>query len=155
MRHFSSPAELAAAVGETFGPGEPVLVDQARIQAFADATDDHQWIHLDAEKAAAGPFGGTIAHGFLTLSLLPPLTRGLYTCDGIAMVVNYGLNRVRFPSPLRSGSTVRATSRLLSAEPAGGALQLVSEVIVRADGADKPCCVAESVSRLYLSEGAT
>ncbi len=153
MRVFSSLDELASSIGETFGPGPGLLVDQRRIQAFADATDDHQWIHLDAERAAAGPFGGTVAHGFLTLSLLPVLTRDLYRCEGVAMVVNYGLNKVRFPSPLRSGATVHGGARLISAEPAGGALQVVMAVTVQAEGVDKPCCVAESVSRLYPSGG--
>src|SRR6478736_3556083 len=153
MRVFSSVDELASSIGETFGPGPGLLVDQARIQAFADATDDHQWIHLDAQRAAAGPFGGTVAHGFLTLSLLPVLTRDLYRCEGVGMVVNYGLNRVRFPSPLRSGATVHAGAQLISAEPGGGGLQVVMVVTIQAANADKPCCVAESVSRLYRSGG--
>ncbi len=149
MRVFAHPSELLDAVGETFGPGPGLLVDQDRIAAFADATDDHQWIHLDPERATAGPFGGTIAHGYLTLSLLPVLVRGLYRCDGSRMIVNYGLNRVRFPAPLRSGSTVRATAVLSAAEPVTGGIQTVLTVTVLADGAEKSCCVAESVSRLY------
>ncbi len=152
MRVFANPAELAAAVGETFGPGPGLLVDQARITAFADATDDHQWIHLDAERAAAGPFGGTVAHGYLTLSLLPALIRDLYRCDGVVMVVNYGLDRVRFPAPLRSGSVVHASAELTSVAPVAGALQVVTTVTVQAAGAPKPCCVAASVSRLYPAE---
>ena len=154
MRVFASPAELVAAVGETFGPGPGLLVDQARIAAFADATDDHQWIHLDAERAAAGPFGGTVAHGYLTLSLLPALSRDLYRCEGVGMVVNYGLNRVRFPAPLLSGSLVQASAELTSVEPVAGALQVVMTVTVQAEGAAKPCCVAASVSRLYPADPA-
>src|SRR4029079_12854141 len=131
MRTFVTLAELAGAVGETFGPGPRVLVDQARLQGFADATDDHQWIPLDEARAAAGPFGGTVAHGYLTLSLLPVLARYLYRCEQVGMAVNYGLNKVRFPAPLRSGSTVHATGQLRSAEPLdGGALQVVTAVTV-------------------------
>ncbi len=155
MRTFSSAAELTEAVGETIGPGEPFRVDQARIQAFADATDDHQWIHLDEQRAAAGPFGGRIAHGYLTLSLLPVLIGGLYRLDGITMAVNYGLNKVRFPAPLRSGSSVRARAVISEVTPVGDrVLQMIATVTVTPDGgpdgsaAGKPCCVAESVSRL-------
>ena len=149
MRVFRSPAELVAAAGTVLGPGPGVLVDQARIDAFADATDDHQWIHQDADRAAAGPFGGTVAHGYLTLSLLPVLLRGLYRVDGVSMVLNYGLDRVRFPAPLRSGSTVSATAVLGAAVAVAGGWQLVTTVTVLAGGAVKPCCVAESVSRIY------
>jgi acyl dehydratase len=150
MRSFSSAAELLAAVGETIGPGEPYRVEQDRIQAFADATDDRQWIHLDAERAAAGPFRTRIAHGYLTLSLLPRLMRGLYRLEGVSMAVNYGLNKVRFPAPLPSGSSVRATAVISQVEQISGALQVVMTVTVVADDASKPCCVAESVSRLVF-----
>ncbi|WP_188940941.1 MaoC family dehydratase [Nakamurella endophytica] len=149
-RVFAGPDELAAAAGERLGPGEGVVVSQDRIRAFADATGDHQWIHLDADRAAAGPFGGTVAHGYLTLSLLPVLVRGLYRVDGAALVINYGLDRVRFPAPVRAGSTVRATAVLGAATPVAGGWQLVATVSVTADGATKPCCVAETVSR-YLA----
>jgi acyl dehydratase len=151
MRVFASVEELVKAVGEPIGPGEALVVEQDRVNAFADATGDHQWIHVDTEKAAAGPFGGTIAHGYLTLSMLPALVQGLYRVDGVRMGVNYGLNKVRFPAPLRVGSPVRATAQLLSAEPVPGGYQLVTRVTVSADGADKPCCVAETVTRLYPS----
>jgi acyl dehydratase len=155
MRVFGSVQELAGAVGEVFGPGQGILVDQDRISAFADATEDHQWIHLDAERAAAGPFGGTIAHGYLTLSLLPALASGLYRTEGVVMGVNYGLNRVRFPSPVPSGSTVHATSRIDSVEEFPGGVQVVATITVAAEGSDKPCCVAESVSRLYFAPSPT
>ncbi len=148
MRTFSNAAELLAAMGETIGPGEPYRVDQDRIQAFADATDDHQWIHLDAQRAAAGPFRTRIAHGYLTLSLLPRLMRGLYRLENVSMAVNYGLNKVRFPAPLPSGSSIRATAVISQVEEVPGGLQVVMTVSVVADGASKPCCVAESVSRL-------
>ena len=150
MRVFSGADELTAAIGETIGPSEPYPVDQDRIQLFADATDDHQWIHLDEEKAAAGPFKTRIAHGFLTLSLLPALTRGLYRVDGVVMGVNYGLNKVRFPSPLPTGSSVTATAVLSSVDDIPGGVQVVTTVSITAEGASKPCCVAESVSRLVF-----
>jgi acyl dehydratase len=149
MRVFASVDELVTSVGEPIGPGEPFLVEQERVNAFADATGDHQWIHVDQEKAAAGPFGGTIAHGYLTLSLLPALVQELYRVENVRMGVNYGLNKVRFPAPLPVGSSVRATAELLTAEPVPGGYQLVSRVTVTADGSDKPCCVAETVTRLY------
>ena len=155
LRVFDSPQDLIAARGEVIGPGPGLLVDQARIAAFADATDDHQWIHLDADRAAGGPFGGTIAHGFLTLSLLPALSHNLYEVKGVGMVVNYGLNRVRFPAPLRSGSTVRATAQIASAEEFPGGWQVVAVITVVPDGNEKPCCVAESVSHLYSAPAAT
>lgn len=151
MRVFQDVAALRGAIGEVLGPGPSILVDQARIQAFADATEDHQWIHLDAERAAAGPFGGTIAHGYLTLSLLPALASSLYRVEGVLMGVNYGLNKVRFPSPVRSGSAVSATLRIDSVEDFPGGAQVVATVTVAAEGNDKPCCVAESVSRFYLA----
>ena len=151
MRTFSSAADLLGSVGETLGPGEPYPVDQARIQAFADATDDHQWIHLDEKRAAAGPFGTRIAHGFLTLSLLPALMRGLYRLDGVTMAVNYGLNKVRFPSPLPSGSSVRAQAVISEVSEVPGGLQVVMTVTVTADGAARPCCVAEAVSRMAFA----
>ena len=152
---FATLDELRGAIGEVLGPGPSILVDQGRIQAFADATEDHQWIHLDAERAAAGPFGGTIAHGYLTLSLLPALAAGLYRVEGVAMGVNYGLNKVRFPSPVLSGSTVRASARIDSVEEIAGGVQVVATITVSVDGSEKPCCVAESVSRLYFARAAS
>lgn len=154
MRTFGSVDEMCSAVGETLGPGPAVLVDQRRIQAFAEATDDYQWIHLDVERATAGPFGGPVAHGFLTLSLLPVLVGQLYQVDNVGMRVNYGLNRVRFPAPLRAGSYVRATAVISSAEPAVGYCQFVMTVAIKAEGAEKPCCLAESVSRFYAGVAA-
>jgi acyl dehydratase len=149
MRTFSSAAELLGAVGDTLGPGEPYVVEQSRIQAFADATDDHQWIHLDEERAAAGPFGTRIAHGFLTLSLLPVLMGGLYRLEGVTMAVNYGLNKVRFPSPLPAGSSVIASAVITDVTAVTQSiLQVVMTVSITAEGAKKPCCVAESVGRM-------
>ncbi|NYH41571.1 acyl dehydratase [Micromonospora jinlongensis] len=149
MRVFSSFEELTAAVGETIGPGPWQRIEQSRVDLFADATDDHQWIHLDPERAAAGPFGGTIAHGYLTLSLLPALAGRLYRVEGVAMGVNYGLNKVRFPAPVRVGAAVRATVVIAEVSPVSGGVQLVATVTVESDSGGKPVCVAETVSRLY------
>ncbi|MFG1841766.1 MaoC family dehydratase [Micromonospora sp. NPDC049175] len=149
MRVFSSFEELASAVGETLGPGPWERIEQSRVDLFADATDDHQWIHLDPVRAAAGPFGGTIAHGYLTLSLLPALAGRLYRVEGVAMGVNYGLNRVRFPAPVRVGAAVRAAATIAEVSPVAGGVQVVATITVESDGGGKPVCVAETVSRLY------
>ncbi len=152
MRTFASAADLLGAVGDTLGPGEAYPVAQSRIQAFADATDDHQWIHLDEGRAAAGPFGTRIAHGYLTLSLLPVLMGGLYRLEAVTMMVNYGLNKVRFPSPLPTGSVVRATAVITDVTAVSDSvLQVIMTVTIIADGATKPCCVAESVSRMSFA----
>ena len=152
MRVFPSPAELHGAVGEHLGYSEWRAVDQARVNQFADATDDHQWIHVDAERARAGPFGTTIAHGFLVLSLLPVLGGEVYRVEGVRMAINYGLNRVRFPAPVPTGSKVRAGVLLQHVEDVANAnaVQVVNQVTVELEGSDKPCCVAETVSRFYL-----
>ncbi len=143
-------ASLKERVGEQLAVGEWLTVDQAMIDKFADATGDHPWIHIDRERAANGPFGTTIAHGFLTLSLLPRLAASALEVGDVRMGVNYGLNRVRFPAPVPSGSRIRARLKLLSYEPLDGGAQLVMEVTMEREGGDKPVCVAESVSRRYL-----
>ena len=117
---------------------------------FADATGDHQWIHVDTEQAAAGPFGTTIAHGFLTLSLLPCLMAQVYRIDGVKMGINYGLNKMRFPAPVPVGSKVRASGELAEVEEVAGGLQLVMRVTLEIEGSDKPGCVAEWVTRVYF-----
>jgi acyl dehydratase len=152
MRTFTSPAELLAAQGETLGTSDWVEVTQERINTFAEATGDHQWIHVDVERAKAeSPFGGPIAHGFLTLSLLPMLSWQIWTVEGTKMGVNYGLNKVRFPSPVPVGSKVRSTAVLTEVtEVGGGGLQLVVSSTVEVEGGSKPVCVAEMVSRLYF-----
>jgi acyl dehydratase len=150
MIHIPTLASLKARVGEELAVGEWLTVDQAMIDKFADATGDHQWIHIDRERAAEGPFGTTIAHGFLTLSLLPKLAESALKVDDVRMGVNYGLNRVRFPAPVPSGSRIRARLKLLSYDPLDGGAQLVMEVTMERDGSDKPVCVAETVSRRYL-----
>lgn len=147
---FASIDELRAAAGTEIGHGEWQEIDQDRIDKFADATGDHQWIHVDPERAAAGPFGTTIAHGYLTLSMLPVLTAGLAAVEGVRMGVNYGVNRVRFPAPVPVGSRIRARVDLLSVEDVPGGVQVTALVTVQREGGDKPVCVAETLSRYYL-----
>jgi acyl dehydratase len=150
MKVFESVAELRAAAGEHLGFSEWHTIDQAQITAFADATGDHQWIHVDPERAAQGPFGTTIAHGYLVLSMLPILSMEVYRVDGLRMGLNYGLNRVRFPAPVPAGSKIRAAGRLLSVEDANdGGVQVILEATVEREGGEKPCCVAETIARLY------
>lgn len=147
---FAQLEDLRAAAGTEIGYGPWIEITQERIDRFAEATDDHQWIHVDPERAAAGPFGGTVAHGYLTLSLVPALTAGITAVDGVTMGVNYGLNKVRFPAPVPAGSRVRARVELLSVDDVPGGVQLICRITVERDGGDKPACVAETVSRLYL-----
>ncbi|MEU8569752.1 MaoC family dehydratase [Streptomyces pathocidini] len=149
-RVFSSLDELRSAVGEQLGHSDWLEIDQKRIDLFAEATGDHQWIHVDPEKAAAGPFGTTIAHGYLTLSLLPVLVPQLMRVEGVRMGINYGSNKVRFPSPVPVGSRVRATGTIAEVVEAGGGVQLTTAVTVEREGGEKPVCVAEAVSRFYL-----
>jgi acyl dehydratase len=146
---FASIDALRDAIGKDLGYSDWVTIDQARINQFADATDDHQWIHVDPQRAAQGPFKTTIAHGYLTLSLLPALTSGLVRVDGIRMGVNYGVNKVRFPAPVPVDSRVRARVEIVSVEDVGGGVQVTSRVTIERDGGDKPVCVAESVARFY------
>ncbi|MBX7549920.1 MaoC family dehydratase [Streptomyces sp. tea 10] len=149
-RTFTSPDELRAAVGEQLGYTDWMEVDQKRIDLFADATGDHQWIHVDPEKAAKGPFKTTIAHGYLTLSLLPLFGPQLIRVEGVTMGVNYGTNKVRFPAPVPVGSRVRATAKITGVEDVTGGVQVTVAFTVEREGGDKPVCVAESVSRYYL-----
>ena len=142
--------ELRDRVGEHLGYSDWLDVSQQRINTFADATDDHQWIHVDVERAKNGPFGVTIAHGFLTLSLLPSLSQGTTRIEGIRMAINYGLNRVRFPAPVRVGARIRAKAKNLSIVEVEGGVQVVNEVTVEIEGEAKPACVAEQVARYYV-----
>src|SRR5215218_9988788 len=137
MRILNNSKEIAAAAGEELGVSEWVAITQERIDLFADATGDHQWIHVDPERAADGPFGTTIAHGYLTLSMLPGLMGEIWRFEGVRMGINYGLNRVRFPSPVPAGSRIRAVARLKEAAPvdgADGAVQGVVEATVETEG---------------------
>jgi acyl dehydratase len=149
VKHFAHLHDLAAHEGREFAVSDELLVDQARIDAFAHATDDRQWIHVDPVRAAQGPFGTTIAHGFLTLSLLPPLMASAFSVGDVRMGVNYGCNRVRFIAPVPVGSRLRARFRLLEYEPIEGGAQLTIEATVEREGHAKPVCVAEQVVRQY------
>ena len=137
-------------IGKELGPSGWLEVTQARIDAFAEATGDHQWIHTDPARAAGGPFGATVAHGFLTLSLLPVLFETGFAVDDVRMGVNYGLNRVRFPAPVHAGSRVRGRFTLRAFEALEGGAQLTVESVIELEGSTKPACVAESVSRRYV-----
>ncbi|MER0478928.1 MaoC family dehydratase [Streptomyces sp. Edi2] len=149
-RVFGSLDELREAVGEELGTSDWLEIDQKRIDLFAEATGDHQWIHVDQEKAAAGPFGTTIAHGYLTLSLLPAFVPQLMRVDNVKMGINYGTNKVRFPATVPVGSRLRATARIAEVTEVPGGVQLATVVTIEREGGDKPVCVAESVSRFYL-----
>jgi acyl dehydratase len=144
------PRNLLDMVGQHLGVSEWMLIDQERVNQFADATDDHQWIHVDADKAALGPFGGTIAHGFLTLALTVPLAGQVPLDVGEPkMAINYGLEKVRFPAPVPVGSRVRARVELANVAEAGGAVQVNRIVTIEVEGQEKPAMVAETVSRYY------
>ncbi|MFD7923668.1 MaoC family dehydratase [Streptomyces sp. NPDC059740] len=149
-RVFASVDELKGAVGEQLGHSDWLEVDQKRVDLFADATGDHQWIHVDPARAAAGPFGTTIAHGYLTLSLLPTLVPQLMTVSNVKMAVNYGVNKVRFPAPVPVGSRLRATGQITEVSDVAGGIQLATTVTVEREGGSKPVCVAETLSRFYL-----
>ena len=146
---YARLADFAALTGQEIGTTEWLVIEQTRIDQFAHATGDHQWIHTDPVRAEAGPFGAPIAHGFLTLSLLPMLFEGAFAIDDVRMGLNYGLNRVRFVSPVRVGSRVRGRFKLLSYEPLEGGAQLTVEATIELEGSPKPACVAETVSRRY------
>jgi acyl dehydratase len=145
MRVFNGIDELKQAVGEHLGHSDWHTVTQEKVDLFADATGDHQWIHVDPERAKAGPFGGTIAHGYLTLSLLPMLNQQIYRIDGLTMGINYGTNKVRFPAPVPVGSRVRAGTELLEVNPNAQGAQAVVRTTIEVEGGEKPACVAESV----------
>jgi acyl dehydratase len=147
VKKFSGLDEFVAAEGADLGPTDWLEVTQDRVNLFADATDDHQWIHVDPERAANGPFGGTIAHGLLTLSLLPHFTHQLYTVDNIAMAINYGYNKVRFITPVGVGAKIRARAQIAKVDQLDGAVQATVTVTVEIDGSDKPAAVAESIVR--------
>ncbi|MEU1280476.1 MaoC family dehydratase [Streptomyces sp. NPDC005805] len=149
-RIFTSPEELRAGVGGQLGHSEWLEVDQKRIDLFAEATGDHQWIHVDPERAKTGPFGTTIAHGYLTLSLLPILVPQVLRVEGVKMGLNYGCNKVRFPAPVPVGSRLRASAVLQDVTEAGGGVQVTALVTIEREGGDKPVCVAESVSRYFF-----
>ena len=150
MKTYPHLADLAALAGHEIGSSDWLLIEQSRIDRFAEATGDRQWIHIDPVRATAGPFGAPIAHGFLTLSLLPMMFESAFVVTDVRMGVNYGLNRVRFVSPVRVGSRVRGCFRLLSFEPLEGGAQLTVQATIELEGSAKPACVAETVSRRYI-----
>jgi len=150
MKTFHSYSEVMACVGQEVAVTDWITITQEQVNLFADATGDHQWIHVDPERAQAGPFGTPIAHGFLTLSLIPRFFEAAFAIEGARMGVNYGLNRVRFTSPVPVGSRLRARLALQAAEPLPpDGLQMTWLVTVEREGADKPACVAESLARNY------
>lgn len=150
MRELETVADLAALAGQEVGVSDWIAVTQARVNTFADATDDHQWIHVDEERARRDtPYGGTIAHGFLTLALLPAMLETALRVRRLRMIINYGVNKVRFPAPLPVGSRVRGRFTLASTEPAGEGTQFAWNVLVEAEGQAKPVCAAELLVRLY------
>jgi acyl dehydratase len=150
MREIASLAALKELAGQEVAVSDWVEISQERVNLFADATGDHQWIHIDVERSRKeSPFGGTVAHGFLTLSLLPMLMQNAVVMSDVKMGVNYGLNKVRFPSPVPVGSRLRARMTLLSVEDISGGAQVIWQVTMEREGSDKPVCVAESISRRY------
>jgi acyl dehydratase len=151
-RIFQTPHELKAAVGEQLGSSDWLEISQERIDLFADATGDHQWIHVDPEKAASGPFGATIAHGYLTLSLVNKFLPEILEVRGVAMGVNYGCDKVRFPAVVPVNSRVRGTGELISAEDVKGSVQAVVRIAVEIEGGDRPACVVDTISRFVPAQ---
>jgi acyl dehydratase len=151
-RQYAHLSDLQPLVGQEIGASDWFVVDQERIDAFAHATEDRQWIHVDADRAADGPFGATVAHGFLTLSLLPHMGESAIQIDDVRMGVNYGLDRVRFPAPVKVGSRLRGHFKLLEYRVLeGGGAQLAVEVTIEIEGSAKPACVAVSLSRRFTT----
>lgn len=149
MRTFANLSELSDAVGQELGSSSWITIEQSRIDQFAEATGDHQWIHVDPERAAAGPFGATIAHGYLTLSLIPMLTWEIYEVHGISGALNYGLDKVRFPTPVPVGSRVRATAELTAFDAVPGGGQAIVTTTIEIEGGSKPACVAATIVRFF------
>jgi len=148
VKVFGNLDEFVAAAGSELGPTEWMEITQDRVNLFADATDDHQWIHVDPERAAAGPFGGAIAHGLLTLSLLPHFTHQMYRVDNVALAVNYGYNKVRFITPVKVGANVRASAVISKIDQLDGAVQATMTITVEIEGSQKPAAVVESIVRI-------
>ena len=145
MRTFTSLDELSDAVGEELGSSDWLTIEQDRVDAFADATGDHQWIHVDVDRAKDGPFGGTIAHGYLTLSLIPYLGSQVFALETPGAKLNYGVNKVRFPNPVRVGARIRNTVSVGEVTDLPSGKQLVLKHVISIDGEDKPACIAETV----------
>ncbi|MGA0706813.1 MAG: MaoC family dehydratase [Steroidobacteraceae bacterium] len=150
-RVFTDVDELLAAGGTLLGPTEWAPMEQSRVNGFAEATGDHQWIHVDVERARSGPFGGTIAHGYLTLSLTSLFLPQLMRVELAGMGINYGLDRVRFPAPVRVGSRIRGRGEILAVTPVAGGVQVVVRVTIEIEGSDRPGCVADTISRFMVA----
>ena len=148
-RVFDTPAALHQAVGEMLGPTEWMTITQQRVNQFADATGDHQWIHVDPDRAKDGPFGACIAHGYLTLSLVNLFLPELMRVDGVRMGVNYGVDKVRFPAPVPVGKRIRGRGEVVAVEDVKGAVQAVVRVSVEIEDSDRPACVADTISRFF------
>lgn len=147
---FTNADEMLAAIGQTLGSSDWLEIDQQRIDLFADATGDHQWIHVDPVKASEGPFGCTVAHGYLTLSLVNLFLPQIVRVEGARMGVNYGCDRVRFPAPVKVGSRVRGVGELTKVEPVAKGVQMTVRVTVEIEGGDRPGCVVDTISRFYF-----
>ena len=148
-RVYVNPAALLGQVGTALGPSEWLTIEQDRVDGFAEVTGDHQWIHVDVERAKAGPFGGTIAHGYLTLSLVNHFLPELIEVRGFAHAVNVGADRLRFLSPVKVGSRIRATGEIVAVEEIRQAIQSVVRVTIEIEGSDKPACVVDTISRYF------
>ena len=148
-RIFDTPADLIGSEGTALGPTDWLAIEQDRVDGFAEVTGDHQWIHVDAERARSGPFGGTIAHGYLTMSLVNFFLPDLIEVRGFAHAVNVGADRLRFLNPVRTGSRIRAVGEIVGAEEMKGGIQAVVRVTVEIEGADKPACVVDTISRYF------
>lgn len=146
---FAKPADLVGAEGTQLGPTEWLLIDQDRVNGFAEVTGDHQWIHVDVERAKQGPFGGTIAHGYLTMSLVNHFLPQLIEVQGFAHAVNVGADRLRFLAPVKVGSRIRGVGEIVGVEEVKGAIQSIVRVTVEIEGADKPACVVDTISRYF------
>jgi acyl dehydratase len=153
MRVFQTVSDVGDAVGESLGTSRWFLIDQARIDAFADTTEDRQWIHVDLERAAQGPFGATVAHGYLTLALAAPIIDDLLRVENLGQAVNYGLGKVRFPGPVSSGARVRGQVTISAAQPVPNGLHVELALSVEVEGATRPGCVADLLIRLYEPDG--
>ncbi|GAA1928561.1 MaoC family dehydratase [Brevibacterium antiquum] len=148
MRTLNGIAEITSLVGTELGSSEWTTIDQAAINTFADVTDDHQWIHIDEQRAAEGPYGSTIVHGFFTLSLIPKFSSEIFTIEGVSIRVNYGLNKVRFAQPVPVGSRLRGTVSVNEVIPGDKGTQVILKHVIEIEGEDRPACIAEVVTLL-------
>jgi len=149
---FSQPSELLGSVGQHLGYSDWLEIDQQRINLFADATGDHQWIHVDPERAREGPFGATIAHGYLTLSLANLFLPQIMEVQNVSMGVNYGCDKVRFPAPVPVGSRVRGGGEVLSVDEVKGGVQVVVRITIEVEGSERPACIIDTISRFFPAE---